>query len=147
MAQIKLSSRLKKIEQDLDKIKVEFLTSMATDIVDYTLEANDRGKAAVDTGAYITSHSIRSTRGAGRSRTSHGKSGGQDPQAKAAEAISMLMEDIASLPKDAPDVYLSNNSPHANIVEYVHGYNIYGIVRNRAKLNLQDAVNKVRGTQ
>lgn len=147
MAQIKLSSRLKKIEEDLDKIKVEFLTSMATDIVDYTLEANDRGKAAVDTGAYITSHSIRGTRGAGRSRTSHGKAGGQDPQAKAAEAISMLMEDIASLPKDAPDVYLSNNSPHANIVEYVHGYNIYGIVRNRAKINLQDAINKVRGTQ
>jgi hypothetical protein len=153
MAQIKLSSRLKKIEQDLDKIKVEFLTSMANDIVDYSLSVgdkpNDNLKPAVDTGAYITSHSIRSTRGAGRSRTSHGKPRKQDPEVKGAEARAMLMEDIASLPKDAPDVYLSNNSPHANIVEFAegHGYNIYGIVRNRAKLNLQDAINKVRGTQ
>ena len=147
MVQTKLSSQLKKVEQDLDKIKQQFLINMATDIVQITVSENSAGKPAVDTGAYIESHSIRATRGAGRSRSSSGKPTNQNPEAKADEALSMLMEDIASLPKDAPEVYLSNNSPHASLVEFTYGYNVYGVARSRAKVNLEAAKNKVRGGQ
>jgi hypothetical protein len=151
MRQINLTSRLKKVQDDLDQIKTEFLIGMVEDIVDITIRKNDRAtangetKAAVDTGAYIESHSVRATRGAGRARSSRGKPQNQDPSIKAAQALSMLMEDIASLPKDAPNIYLSNNSPHASLVEFTHGYHVYGIARNKAKIHLENAKNKVRG--
>jgi hypothetical protein len=141
MAQIKLTTLIQKIEDDLHKVRNEFLVNMAEDIVQSTISP----KAAVDTGAYITSHSIRTTRGAGRSRSSHGKPTGQDPEAKAAEAMGQLMDDIASLPDDQTQVYLTNNSPHANIVEYSHGYAVYSGVRSRAKYHLEKAINEVKG--
>ena len=140
MAQIKLTSLIKKIEQDLQDVRTEFLTSMAEDIV-------ASSKPTVDTGAYITSHSIRTTRGAGRSRTSHNKPRGQSPEVKAAEALSQLMGDIASLPADQEQVFLTNNAPHANIVEYTHGYAVYEGARNRAGIHLQDAINTVKARQ
>jgi hypothetical protein len=145
MRQINLTSRLKKVQEDLDQIKTEFLIGMVKDIVNITIIDNDRTKAAVDTGAYIESHSVKATRGAGRARSSRGKPQNQDPSVKAAQALSMLMEDIASLPKDAPNIYLSNNSPHASLVEFTHGYHVYGIARNKAKIHLENAKNKVRG--
>ena len=138
MAQIKLTTLIQKIEDDLHKVRNEFLLNMAEDIV-------TSSKPTVDTGAYITSHSIRTTRGAGRSRSSHGKPTGQDPEAKAAEAMGQLMDDIASLPDDQTQVYLTNNSPHANIVEYSHGYAVYEGVRSRAKYHLEKAINEVKG--
>jgi hypothetical protein len=131
---------IKKIEDDLDRVRTEFLTNMAEDLV-------NTSKPFVDTGAYITSHSITTTRGAGRGRTSANKPQGQDPNAKATEALSQLMGDIAAIPKDQTQVFMTNNAPHANIVEYKHGYNVYSSVRNRAGLHLADAVNKVKGSQ
>ena len=138
MAQIKLTSLINKIENRLHEVRDQFLINMAEDIVATSIPT-------VDTGAYITSHSIRTTRGAGRSRSSHDKPTGQDPNAKAAEALGQLMEDISSLPEDQTQVFLTNNSPHANIVEYVHGYAVYESVRNRAKIHLQDAIAEVKG--
>lgn len=138
MAQIKLTSLINKIENRLHEVRDQFLVNMAEDIVATSIPT-------VDTGAYITSHSIRTTRGAGRSRSSHNKPTGQDPNAKAAEALGQLMEDISSLPEDQTQVFLTNNSPHANIVEYVHGYAVYESVRNRAKIHLQDAIAEVKG--
>lgn len=140
MAQIKLTALIQKIEQDLQDVRNEFLASMAQDIV-------TSSKPTVDTGAYITSHSIRTTRGGGRSRTSHNKPRGQSPEAKAVEALDQLMSDIAALPADQEQVFLSNNAPHANIVEYTHGYAVYEGVRNRAKIHLQDAINTVKARQ
>lgn len=140
MAQMKLTSLIQKIEKDLQEVRTQFLINMAEDIV-------SSSKPFVDTGAYITSHSIRTTRGAGRSRTSHGKPTGQSAEAKATEALEQLMGDINSLPKDQEQVFLTNNAPHANIVEYTHGYNVYGAARNRAGIHLQDAINKVKGGQ
>jgi hypothetical protein len=140
MAQIKLTSLIQKIEQDLQYVRDQFLVNMSEDLV-------TSSKPTVDTGAYITSHSIRTTRGAGRSRTSNNKPTGQNPEAKAAEALSQLMEDIASLPQNQEQVYLTNNAPHANNVEYSHGYFIYEGVRNRAGIHLQDAINAVKARQ
>jgi hypothetical protein len=146
MAQIKLTSLIQKIEDDLHKVRNEFLLNMAEDIV-------TSSKPTVDTGAYITSHSIRTTRGAGRSRTSNNKPTGQSPDAKAAEALEQLKGDIAGLPDDQTQVYLTNNAPHANLVEYggynwkeyPDGYAVYEGVRIRAKDHLQAAINEVRG--
>jgi hypothetical protein len=138
MAQFKLTSLIKKIEDDLHKVRNEFLLNMAEDVV-------ASSKPTVDTGAYITSHSIRTTRGAGRSRTSHNKPTGQNPDAKAAEALEQLKGDIAGLSDDQTQVYLTNNSPHANIVEYSHGYAVYSGVRSRAKYHLEKAINEVKG--
>lgn len=140
MAQIKLTSLIKKIEQDLDKVRDEFLNNVAEDVV-------NASKPTVDTGAYITSHSIRVTRGAGRSRTSHGKPKKQSPEVKAAEALNQLRDDIAALPPGQEEVYLSNFAPHANLVEYKHGYAVYESVRNRVKYHLQAAINTVKGGQ
>lgn len=140
MVQRSLTAVINKIEQDLDKVRTEFLTNMAEDLV-------ASSKPFVDTGAYITSHSITTTRGAGRGRTSADKPKGQDPSAKAAESLSQLIGDIAAIPKDQTQVFMTNNAPHANIVEYKHGYNVYSSVRNRAGLHLADAVNKVKGSQ
>ena len=138
MAQIKLTSLIKKIEDGLQKVRNEFLLNMAEDVV-------TSSKPTVDTGAYITSHSIRTTRGAGRSRTSHNKPTGQNPEVKAAEALAQLKGDIASLPDDQTQVFLTNNAPHANIVEYSHGYAVYEGVRNRAKYHLEKAIHEVKG--
>ena len=148
MAQISLTSRLKKVQDDLDKIRDQFLTNMADELVQESVKT-------VDTGAYITSHSITTTRGAGRSRTSRNKEQGQDPQFEAAQALSQLYEDIAAIPKDQVQVFLTNNAPHANVVEYgnatwkkyPNGYQIYSALRNRASLHLQDAITKVKGSQ
>jgi len=140
MVQRSLTAVINKIEQDLDKVRTEFLINVAEDLV-------NTSKPFVDTGAYITSHSITTTRGAGRGKTSANKPQGQDPNAKATEALSQLMGDIAAIPKDQTQVFMTNNAPHANIVEYKHGYNVYNSVRNRAGLHLADAVNKVKGSQ
>ncbi len=147
MAQIGLTSRLKKIQNDLDEIRDQFLTNMADELVAESLET-------VDTGAYITSHSIRTTRGGGRSRTSRNKPQGQDQQFEAAQSLSQLYEDIASIPKGQVQVFLTNNAPHANVVEYgnatwkkhPNGYKIYESLRNRAtSVHLKNAIISVRG--
>ena len=140
MVQRSLTADLKKLDQDLDKIRDVFLQNIAEDLVRSSVPF-------VDTGAYITSHSITTTRGAGRSRTSHNKPRKQEPSAKAAEALAQLGDDIAAIPKDQTVVYMTNNAPHANVVEYKHGYHVYGSVRNRSKLHLQAAINQVRGGQ
>lgn len=146
MAQIKLTTLIQKIQDDLHKVRNEFLLKMAEDVVTSSI-------LTVDTGAYITSHSIRTTRGAGRSRTSNNKPTGQSPDAKAAEALEQLKGDIAALPDDQTQVFLTNNAPHANFVEYggynwkkyPYGYAVYSGVRSRAKDHLQEAINEVKG--
>jgi hypothetical protein len=140
MVQRSLTALIKKVEEDLDEVRDIFLHKVAQDLV-------NSSKPFVDTGAYITSHSITTTRGAGRSRTSDNKPKRQDPNAKATEALSQLASDIAAIPNDQTIVYMTNNAPHANVVEYKHGYHVYGSVRNRSKLHLQDAINQVRGSQ
>ena len=140
MVQRSLTAQLKKVEEDLDKVRDVFLQIVAEDLVRSSIPF-------VDTGAYITSHSITTTRGAGRSRTSDNKPKNQDAGAKATESLAQLEGDIAAIPKDQTTVYMTNNAPHANVVEYKHGYHVYGSVRNRSKLHLQAAINQVRGSQ
>lgn len=145
MVQRNLTSVIKQIQTDLHDVRDVFLTKMANDLVQSSIPT-------VDTGAYITSHSITTTRGAGRSRTSNNKPTGQDAVVMAEQSLSQLMGDIAALPKDQTTVYMTNNAPHASAVEYgghnwklkPNGYSIYESVRNRASIHLQDAVNEVK---
>ena len=139
MVQRSLTSQLKKVQEDLDQVRDVFLQIVAEDLVTSSIPT-------IDTGAYITSHSITTTRGAGRARSSHNKPSSSDPSFEAAESLGQLYEDISALPKGQTTVYMTNNAPHASAVEYLHGYAVYGSVRNRAKLHLQDAIAQVKGS-
>jgi hypothetical protein len=86
----------------------------------------------VDTGAYVTSHSFKTdTTSRGRGKSSANKPRGQNPEVKRREGFDNLMYDISTLDlKTLKKVTLRNDSPHAQEVEYKHGYAVYTIVRN-----------------
>lgn len=86
----------------------------------------------VDTGAYVTSHSFKTnTSSRGRGKSSANKPRGQNPETKRREGLDNLIYDINSLDlKTLKKVTLRNDSPHAQDVEYKHGYAVYTIVRN-----------------
>jgi hypothetical protein len=141
MVQRNLSSVIKKIETELDTVRDEFLRNIAEDLVN---------SSPVDTGTYVKNHSITTSSGSGGRQSSHGKPS-DDGSARGA-ALDKLEGQIAGLPKDATTVYIANRSPHANRVEYggwarTGPYAVYTGVRSRASAHLQDAINRVRGTQ
>lgn len=139
-----LNAILKQIENDLDQVRDVFLTRMAEDLVSFS---------PVDTGAYVTSHSITTATNLGRSRTSENKPTGMAEAPMKAQALDQLLSDIANLPKDTTKVYMNNRSPHNNHVEYGGwgwkrgGYEVYKKTRARAGQHLSDAVNEVKTRQ
>ena len=141
MVQRSLSSLIKKIEQDLDQVRDEFLRNVAEDLV---------ASSPVDTGTYVSNHSITTSSGAGGTKNSHGK--GPDTGVAREEALKKLNDQISKLPPDAATVYIANRSPYANKVEYsgwgrTGPYQVFTSVRNRAGIHLQSAINKVRDIQ
>ena len=89
-------------------------------------------RSPVDSGAYVTSFSMKHSYSSGRGRTSNNKPRGQDPQVKRSEGFSQLSGDIQSLkPLENPLVVLSNGSPHADEVEYRHGYAVFAQVKDK----------------
>lgn len=141
MVQRSLTSIIKKIEGQLDDVKTIFLQKVATTLVSYS---------PVDTGAYITSHSITNRSGNGRSRTSHGKAKGQDRTTKGAESLEQLMSDIGALSKDSTKTYIANRSPHNNLVENggpnwrSTGYQVFSRTAMVAPILLQEAIQEAR---
>jgi hypothetical protein len=126
---------LKSVENRVDqtvKVFLEDFSKKATDI------------SPVDTGAYVTSHSIRTTRGAGRSRSSKDRPKGQDVGAKQAESLKQLKDDIAILPKNPEKIFFTNQAPHARAVENNPKYGTFAILRNVAPNILVGAILKVR---
>lgn len=143
----RISGVLAKIEADLEEIQKQFLINIAEDLV-------APETSPIWSGQYITSHSISTTSSAGQFTGNIG--GGVTerttvPEAYRAEARANLMSDIANLPPIAEKVYINNNAPHAQIVEYGGGrtpaYGVFSSVSNRAGLHLQKAINTVRGGQ
>lgn len=139
-----ISSILAKIESDLEGVQKEFLTEVAEDIVQ---------NSPVWTGRYVTSHSIGSGSAAGQF-TGNIESPGQRtsvPEAYKAEARANLAGDIAALPPKAERVYINNNSPHANFVEYgttrMAAHGVFSGAMSRAGIHLQTAINRVKGGQ
>jgi len=134
---------LRSVEEKLDEVRDEFLGNMARDLV---------SRSPVDTGAYVTSHSITTTSGAGRSRTSENKPRGQNTGAKQGEALEQLYSDIAAIPDGATKVYINNRSPHNKAVEFGanwtrDGHYVYQTVQGRAGEHLASAIAKVRSRE
>ena len=137
---------IRKIEQDLEDVRNEFLKGMAREVV---------LPSPVDTGTYVMSHNIGERSAAGQFTGNIRYIGppGQDKGAMQQEALSKLYTQIDSLPAEQTRVSLSNNSAHANIVEsggtnWTRGpYKIYEVARNNAPRILQEAINKVKGGQ
>jgi hypothetical protein len=138
----KLEQVIKLIENDLTNVRNDFLSSMGNALIDIS---------PVDTGAYISSHSIVQTKGAGRARTSRNKPTGINPAAAAESARANIASDIASLPEDTTTVFMNNGSPHAQAVEHGGGgwkrpgYQVYTRVKREARSYLQQAVMRNRG--
>lgn len=140
----RLSDVLAKVEKDLEGIRDEFLIIMADDIVE---------SSPVWSGRYVTSHSINTGSSAGR--FTENIDGWTEkttvPEAYKAEARGNLRADISALPKETTRVYINNNAPHAQIVEHgntkVPAHGVYSGVLNRAGVNLDKAINNVRGRQ
>jgi len=65
-------------------------------------------------------------------------------------ALNKVLGQIANLPKNQTRVSLSNNSAHANIVEFGgkrwerDGYYLYDTARKRASILLDEAVKEVK---
>jgi len=75
-------------------------------------------RSPVDTGAYVTSFSIKNNYSSGRGRTSKNKPRNQSPQAKRQEGYAQMAADIESIDlKNSKIIVLSNGSPHARLVE------------------------------
>lgn len=89
------------------------------------------GFSPVDTGAYVTSHSIKPSGSSyGRGVSSRRKPPRQEAEAKA-ESMDNLRGDISAMDvNDMKKVTLRNDSPHAQAVEYKHGYAVFAKVRN-----------------
>lgn len=128
-------SRLKGRLNDLAEEKIE---ERLEDLADYTTRISP-----VDTGAYVTSFSIkRAGQGGGRSRSSENKPRNQNPEEKKQEAYSNLVGDIQGLnisemlEQGNVKITLSNRSPHARDVEdginwRSSGYHVFARIRNK----------------
>lgn len=127
------------VRQKMYDITAEQVENRLVDIADYTTTIS---MDTVDTGAYITSFSLKPAGvGGGRSRKSSNKPRNQNPQAKKEEADEQLFSDIQVM--NIPDmleqgnmrVTLRNRAPHAKDVENGEnwskdGYHIFTRVRN-----------------
>ncbi len=118
-----IDRKFKASEQQIE----EELKGLFTDIAEFAVM-----RSPVDTGAYVTSFSIKHGYSSGRGRTSKNKPRQQSPQAKRQEGLSQLLADIETLkPLENDRVVLSNGSPHADKVEYKHGYAVFSQVKDR----------------
>ena len=128
-------SRLKGRLNDLAEEAIE---ERLEDLADYATRISP-----VDTGAYVTSFSIkRSNVGGGRRRTSENKPRNQNPEAKKQEAYGQLLTDIEALnisdmlEQGNVRISLRNRSPHARDVEdganwRSSGYHVFQRIRNK----------------
>jgi len=112
--------------------KVEALQQEVEDSVKEELVAVARTATSVspvDTGAYVTSFSMKTSRSSGRGKSSENKPRFQDKNQKRKEGLALLMEDIAYLDLEVnKSITFSNGSPHAQDVERRH--RVFEIVRN-----------------
>ena len=114
--------KMRMVEDKVEDLVRNKITAIARTAVDLS---------PVDTGAYVTSHSIQSNSGTyGRGYSSSNKPKANPADAKA-EAMETLLSDIARLDlSETSKITLRNDSPNAQVVEYKHGYAVYTRVRN-----------------
>lgn len=141
---VSFTEALRRVKEDLDEIRGEFLKGMAREVV---------VSSPVDTGTYIMSHNIGEASSAGQFTGNIKYIGppGQNKPAMQQEALKKLYTQVDALPDGQTRVNLSNNSAHAGIVETggwrwkTQPYKVYEGARNNYPRILQAAINKVRG--
>lgn len=140
MAQRTFLGQLKELQDKVDQLQPAILTEIAESLV---ITSPD------DTGAYILSHSIGRSGNVGKRISSHDRVSARDAHKE--EALSGLLSQIASIPKDSTRIWVGNNAPHANAVEYGGspfnwrrtGHFVYTTLRSRFPSLIQEAKHKV----
>lgn len=130
---IKLSSNWNRLPIALEEMAERGIEEQVKRIADFAVDTtltskSNKGKmGAVDTGAYITSFSISYGRGRPRGKSSRRKPRNNPDLVGLGEvARADLYSDISKIDfLGTSTVYLRNNSPHAEFVEYKHGYYIF----------------------
>ena len=130
---IKLSSNWNRLPIALEEMAEQAVEEQVKRIADFAVNTtltskSNKGKmGAVDTGAYITSFSISYGRGRPRGKSSRRKQRNNPDLVGLGEvARANLYSDISKVDfLNTSTVYLRNASPHAEFVEYKHGYYIF----------------------
>ena len=124
-----LTKKMDRLKKTAEKKVRNQLEDMAEFIV---------ARSPVDTGAYVTSHSIKTNRSRGRGKTSHGKPTASNSQEKRQEGLQNMMDDLAKIDiLNTTKIIFRNDSPHAQAVEHggnnwkvKKGYKVYTKLRN-----------------
>lgn len=124
-----LDGKFRKLEDMLEDFRDLYLQGMADQLVLYS---------PVDTGTYISSHSVGLSE-VPKTNSSSGKPRNQPYQAFAQAARNGLFTDIRLLPEGANRVVFSNASFHEDEVEYEHGYAPYRKTAREHKRIAQEA--------
>lgn len=132
-----IAEKILQVEQKVKNYRKFFLQGMAEQVI---LES------PVDTGTYITSHSISSNTPGGMT-SSVGKPKNQDWGTYAQIGLDKLFADIDALPdKTLTSIRMSNTAEHAGYVEHELGYAPYTTVRNMANVISAQAAAKAKST-
>lgn len=138
MAQRAFLGQIKELQDKLEKLQPEVLTGAAEFIVNASPD---------DTGAYVLSHSIGRSGNVGRSISSHGRDSA--PNTHRQEALNGLLSQIAGIPPRSTRIWIGNNAPHVNAVEYGgpnwrrSGYFVYEQFRSVFPTLVKQAINAV----
>ena len=138
MAQRTFLSQLKELQDKLEEVQPAVLKETASFLVYASPD---------DTGAYVLSHSIGRSGNVGRSISSKGRVSA--PNTHRGEALNGLLSQIESIPKDSSRVFIGNNAPHVNAVEYGGpgwrrgGYFVYEQLRSVFPSIVKSAINAV----
>jgi hypothetical protein len=139
MAQKAFLSQLKTLQENVDKVQPSILTEVAHYLVAPEVSPDD-------TGAYILSHSIGRSGNVGRRISSSGRQSARDTHR--GEALDHLLSQVASIPPNSTRVWVGNNSPHVNAVEYGdvwpngNGYYVFTTLRSIFPSLVAEAVQK-----
>ena len=125
--QLKINPSLQKKFDQVEKLAEGAIRDKLVDIGETAVQASP-----VDTGAYVTSFSFAVGAGRPRGKSSANKPRGQNPEAMRKEGLANLVSDINRIPSllDTTRITLRNAAPHAEQVEYKHGYAVFAKVRN-----------------
>lgn len=138
MAQRTFLGQLKELQDKLDRLQPSVLREAASFLVNASPD---------DTGAYVLSHSIGRSGNVGRSLSSHDRVSA--PNTHRQEALGNLESQIAAIPSNTTRVWIGNNAPHVNAVEFGGhnwrrgGYYVYEQLRSVFPTLVKSAVNGV----
>jgi hypothetical protein len=142
MAQRTFLRQLKDLEDRVKEVQPRILEKAAYFLVDPQYSPDD-------TGAYILSHSIGRSGNVGRGISSHGRVSARDTHRES--ALSGLLSQVANIPNTSTRVWIGNNSPHVNAVEFGEpgrwkrsGYFVYTNLRSRFPSMVAKAISELR---